>query len=175
MDFLFGRLLTRRGFIKSVLVFLVASITGCSREVLEYDADITAVTGEDSFSQFLDVLIPFNKPGLGRYREPLLGRLSNLGEKESEAVIRMYSGFKREFLKKHSSFQSFSIKKGEKVVSEMLESRSISDNTDRALDIIYEEISKLKDIGYGLWGREYSHSGVMCAFWDNYDKPVIVK
>ena len=173
MDFLMK--LTRRGFLKSAIVTMLATVPGCSREGIEYDADITAVTGEDSFSQFLDVLFPFNKSGLGRYRRPLIGRLSNLGEKESKAVIRMYSEFKKEFINKHSTFKSFSIQKGETIVSEMLKGRSTSDNSERALDIIYEEISRLKDIGYGLWGRKFSYAGIMCAFWDNYDKPVIVK
>ncbi len=159
---------TRRSFLQFLFYSFTFLSTGCSddkaREIEDFD--INAVVAEKTFSSFLNVIFPFHLPGFRNFSHELHKRLKRLKKHETEVIINAYQLFKEKYV----PFGEESVSKGEKILSRLLKDKTTEEQTNRALDIIYDNISKLRGFGHSLWGREYSKAGEMCQYWESYDK-----
>ncbi len=167
--------LIRRDFLKLSLIPFLATFFGCSRSP-ELNQDLSSAVQEDAFSYFLDVVFPSHLFGLQAYRKDIIRRLKNLRDSDSKQVVKCYHLFKSKYEDEHDSFNSYTLVKGESVIVQLLATSPVfghSETVIQALDIIYEQISKVKELPSDLWGRKYSVAHKMCVYWDNYDKPVI--
>ncbi|MBE9562631.1 MAG: hypothetical protein IMF12_07200 [Proteobacteria bacterium] len=164
--------LIRRDFFKLSLIPFFAIFFGCSRSQ-ESIQDIDTAIKEAEFSYFLNVIFPINLLGFHIHQEYIIKRLKSLNTIESEQVVKCYNLFKSKYQTEYSSFNSYTLAKGEAVIAQLLTINSKDSKTvNPALDIIYEQISRIEALQNDLWGRKYSKNFMMCAYWDDYDKPV---
>jgi len=166
--------LIRRDFLKLSLISFLSTFFGCSRS-LELSQDINSAIKEEAFGYFLEVVFPTHLFGLQKYQKNVIRLLKNLNSSESKKVVRSYHRFKDKYKNEHGSFDSYTLAKGENVISQLLTTRFFSGHSkavNQALDIIYEQIGRIRELQSDFWGRKYSSAGKMCIYWHNYDQPV---
>ncbi len=167
--------LIRRDFLKLSLISFLSSFFGCSRSP-ELSQDINSAMKEEAFGSFLDVVFPTHLLGLQKYQKNIIGRLKNLNDSDSKKVARCYHLFKDKYENEHGSFNVYTLAKGEGVIAQLLVPRFFSGHSkavNQALDIIYEQIARIRELQGDLWGRKYySEPFKMCAYWNNYDQPI---
>jgi len=131
---------------------------------------------EESFIHFLEVLFPTKLLGFPEaYRLELLKRVKRLKGKQAELVAYCYHIFKELYESYHYSFKFFEQSYGEEIIAQILvdtDSMKHATKANAALDIIYEEISKINELKENLWNRKYSTAHKMCVYWNDYDEPV---
>lgn len=158
----------RRRFIKTTVVALAASNVHCTSS-----ASLDEIIQEEIFSYFIDVLVPAHI-GLRPYQEALLTRLQQLTPSESSLLIKCYTRFKKAFQRYQDT--TYTLIKGENIMGQLLQGQSFfisAAEVDQVLDIIYRKASEIGALNRYLWQRDYSVAGRMCAYWDNYDEPVV--
>ena len=166
--------LFRRDFLKLGLVALLANFFGCSRS--QENQDLKSAMEEAEFKYFLAVVFPSHLLGLQVHQKDVLKRLRNLRDSNSKQIIRGYHLFKDKYINEHGSFNFYTLAKGEAIMGQLLTPRFFSNHSEvlnQTLDILYEQISKVRALQDDLWGRKYSRSFTMCAYWDSYDKPIV--
>ena len=165
----------RRDFLKLSLISFLSSFFGCSRSP-EIIQDINSAMKEEAFGSFLDVIFPSHLLGLQKYQKNVIGQLKNLKVSELKKVVRCYHLFKDKYENEQGSFNAYTLAKGESVIAQLLAPRFFSGHSkvvNQALDIIYEQIARIRELQGDLWGRKYySKPFNMCAYWNNYDKPI---
>jgi len=162
--------LTRRTFLKFLSTPLVITLFGCSRSPKVVQSLDNAIK-EEAFAYFLEVIFPAKTLGFQGYEMQLLEKLEKLTGEHAQIVARCYHFFKEKYVDEFDSFDAHTLQKGESILVQLLEGKQ-ADETNRALDIIYVEISKIKGLQEDLWNREFSTAHKMCAYWDNYDEAV---
>jgi hypothetical protein len=163
--------LIRRDFLKLSLIALLANFFGCSK-----DQELDSAIQEDAFGYFLDVIFPSHLLGFQAHQKDVNRRLINLRDSDSKQIVRGYHLFKDKYANEHGSFESYTLAKGEEVIAQLLSPGFFSEDSEtinRTLDIIYGQIAKIRGLQDDLWGRKYSKTFTMCAYWDSYDKPII--
>ncbi len=164
MKSLFESVLNRRGFLKTLAALL---LYGCAVDTR------SPILREKEFTYLLQTLFPFEKGFFLQFRERFIALLAELDNTEWLTVQQCYMHFKKTFRKLYNSKSDYSLLKGERVVSMMLSSTDTSDLTNSALDIMYKTFLMSPDSAILSWEREYSLPGLMCYYWDEYDKPAI--
>lgn len=163
------RQINRRTILKySGLSFLSYCVLGCSSDI----KDIEALSLESEFQQFIEVVFPATELGLELYRASLLKRISNLKDNKAHVVIALYKRFKaRLYLKTFFGNKTYTQDLGVICLADILQSMH-SESSNRALDIIYRELSKIDGLVDTIWGRPFSLTDKKCIYWDNYDQAV---
>jgi hypothetical protein len=164
---------TRRSFLKLPVIFSITTFFGCSSSNDEINQDVDNVVLKESFAYFINVLFPIQKLGFYDYQTKLMSRLKNLNSVDLKRVTEAYQLFKDKYEAEYGSlkFNNYTLRKGESVIIQLLQNSSSSKNLNPAMDIVYDEISKIKGLPDQLWNRKYSIIGRKCAYWENYDQP----
>lgn len=163
---------SRRFFLKLPVIFSITTFFGCSSDE-NTNQDTDNVVLKESFAYFINVLFPIKKLGFYDSQSKLISRLENLNSVDLKKVVEAYQLFKDEYETKYGSlkFNNYTLRKGESVIIQLLQNSDSSNNINQAMDIVYDEISKIKGLPDKLWNRKYSIAGRMCASWHNYDQP----
>ena len=172
------RRLMRRDFLKLSLTAFITTFFGCSRSP-EINQDMKSTIEEETFGYFLNAVFPARLLDFQKHQKNLMRRLKSLNRADAKKVVWCYHRFKAKYKDKYGSFESYTFAKGESVMFRVIRNRFFyrfffgeSEEANQALDIIYEQIGRLRGLQEDLWGREYSTAGKMCVYWDNYDQPV---
>jgi hypothetical protein len=128
---------------------------------------------ETEFQYFIDVVFPAHLLGLESLREPTLKRLQRLNHHDALLVSTLYQQFKHQLWKNNLILlHEYSLSFGEKCLADILQS-SNSEQHNKALDIIYLEMTRIKAFSPSIWDRKLSLYDKKCAYWNNYDiKPI---
>lgn len=163
---------SRRSFLKLPVIFSITTFFGCSSDE-NTNQDTDNVVLKESFAYFINVLFPIQKLGFYDSQSKLISRLENLNSVDLKKVVEAYHLFKDEYEAKYGPlrFYNYTLSKGESVIIQLLQNSGSSNNINQAMDIVYDEISKIKGLPDQLWNRKYSIIGRMCAYWHNYDQP----
>jgi len=169
--------ITRRTLLKLLPAPLIFSQLGCSPpSPTSTPVSLQEAVKEDGFPHFLDVLFPTKSLGFPEaYRMELLKRVKGLKGEQAELIAYCYHVFKELYKSYHYSFKFFEQSYGEEIIAQILvdtDSMKHATKANAALDIIYEEVSKIKGLQEKLWNREYSKAHKMCVYWNTYDEPV---
>ncbi len=166
--------LMRRDFLKLSLTAFITTFFGCSRSP-EINQDMKSATEEKTFGYFLNAVFPARLLGFQKHQKNLIRRLKNLNRADAKKVIGCYHQFKAKYKDEYGYFESYTLAKGEGVIAQIIKHRLFSGEpkkANQALDIIYEQIGRIRGLQEDLWGRKYATAGKMCVYWDNYDQPV---
>jgi len=158
--------ITRRTLLKLLTLPWIFSLLSCSRSV-----SLDKAIKEETFKYFLDVVFPAQRLGLEGYDIEVLNSVEKLEGEQAQIVARCYHFFKQAYLEKYNSFKTYQANKGEATLAYLLESER-AEESNLALDILYNKISRIKALTDELWNREYSTAHKMCAYWDTYDEPI---
>ncbi len=163
------RRLNRRTFLKLINTsFIALVIPACGNPG---KIDLQRTTREPEFQQLFNVIFPAAEKGLERFTNQAMLRIHRLSSNESRLINNFYRGFKlRLWIKSYFGWKPYTRKLGEAVISDQLS--SFSDQNNKALDIIYRELSLVEGLAASVWGRRVSLFDEKCAYWDNYDQPV---
>lgn len=167
------RYLFRRDFLKLSLIPFFATFFGCSRSS-ELNQDISSAMQEEAFGYFLEVIFPTHLLGLQKYQESVVKRLKKLDNSDEKQIVKCYHLFKEKYKNAHGSFNSYTLAKGEAIIAQLLAISFFAEHskiTNQALDIIYDQISRVKELPNDLMGRKCSAAHKMCVYWYNYDEP----
>jgi hypothetical protein len=165
----------RRKFVKylSFSFVGVGLLSACSAKD-EDNATMVDISLQDQFHVLWQVLFPAEELGLDRYAEEGLSRILRLQGDQAASVIGFYQLFKSRYringwfgLKAQDS-----VSVGATAIADILRSDDV-DDANRALDIIYGELRKVKGLAHGMWGRPYSGYDKKCLYWESYDQPVV--
>jgi hypothetical protein len=138
------------------------------------NASMIGISRQDQFQLLWKVVFPAEELGLGRYAEESLSRILRLQGEKAKSVIGFYQLFTRR-LWINSWFglkAQDSISAGEAAVADILQSDD-DDDANKALDIIYHELRKVKGLYHNMWGRPFSEYDKKCHYWESYDQPVV--
>ena len=163
--------ITRRTFCTFTGLSLISFfLSGCSGS--ESNTNLKAISREDEFNLFFDVIFPASDLGLNKYRETALSRIQRQTGKNATLITQTYKRFKRIlWLKSDLGTKSYSKKMGEACMIALMHSK-YAEQCNLALDIIYYELSKDNRLLTALWGRRFSLNDKKCVYWDNYDQAV---
>ena len=148
-------------------------ISACSVKD-EGNVSMVDISRQDQFQLFWSVLFPAQEFGLGQYVEESLDRVLRLQGDKADVVISVYQLFKKQ-LWINSWFglrDQDSLSAGAAAMADMLQSDHAY-STNRALDIVYDELRKVKGLVSGMWGRPFSEYDKKCLYWESYDQPVV--
>jgi len=166
--------LIRRDFLKLSLISVLSTFFGCSRSP-QLSQDINSAMKEETFGYFLNAIFPARLLGFQKHQKNLTRRLKNLNRTDAKKVVGCYHQFKAKYKDESGSFESYTLAKGEGVISQVIKNRLFygkPKEANQALDIIYEQTGRIRGLQEDLWGRKYSSAGKMCVYWHNYDQPV---
>ena len=164
----------RRDFLKLFLISFITTFFACSRSS-DINQNIKSVIEEKTFAYFLNAIFPAHLLGFQKHQKNLIRRLKSLNSADAKIVMGCYHQFKMKYEAEYGYFESYTLAKGEYAISQIIKYSLFSGKSkeaNQALDIIYEQISRNRELQEDLWGRKYSSAGKMCIYWDNYDKPV---
>jgi hypothetical protein len=156
----------RRAFIAVGSISLLGAVTSYSINVGTPELEAVIFTKEFQF--LFDVAFPATLLQLDDLRQPAIERLIHLNYEDAASVINLFNHFAFELQK------GTSMKDGEMTIHEGEEylARTIKNHPDIAnqgLDVIYSEISNVKNFRETLWDRKISLYDKKCAYWENYD------
>jgi hypothetical protein len=167
--------LQRRLFVKYLGLSFVGFglLNACSLKD-EGNVSMGDISRQDQFQLFWTVLFPAQELGLDQYLEESLDRVLRLRGEKADTVISVYHLFKEQLwingwygLKGQDSPSD-----GAAAIADILRSDHV-DEVNRALDIIYGELRKVKGLAHEMWGRPYSGYEKKCLYWESYDQPVV--
>ena len=168
------RHLFRRNFLKLSLIPILNIFFGCSHPP-QLSQNMSDAMQEEEFGYFLEIIFPTHLLGLQKYQENVVKRLKRLNDFDSKLVVKCYNLFKKMYMNEHGSFNTYTLAKGEAVIAQLLAVSFFAEHSkiaNRALDIIYDQIARVKELPNDLMGRQCSAAHKMCVYWHNYDEPV---
>ncbi|RMG01111.1 MAG: hypothetical protein D6726_10180 [Nitrospirae bacterium] len=163
MNLVLDRAISRRWFLKVLTLLL---LEGCGPAPLLEDA-----LQEKEFSYFLTTLIPVDEKHLNKFKSALPRLLRKIDNARKRDISNTYTRFKKRYVKNYAK-KPFSLSNGESIIAEMLSNKSLSDETNSALDTLYTLFLASPAGDVVSWGRPFSKPGVKCLYWENYDEPV---
>lgn len=163
--------ISRRTFCTFTGLSLVSFfLPGCSTS--DNNTSLKMISQEPEFNLFFDIIFPASDLGLNEYRAAVLSRIQRQTGEDETVIKQTFKRFKRLlWLKSDLGTKSYSKVMGEACLIDLIHSR-FADQCNRALDIIYFELSKENKLLAALWGRKFSLSDRKCIYWGSYDQAV---